>query len=356
MEIFDVAVVGDGLAGSTCAAFCAVNGLGTLLIEREKFPREKVCGDCLNPECWPILRRLGIDQQVRDSPHSMLASVSFIGLHDRSVEIELTQGEDVEIAIKRSVFDSLLLDRARQLGAEIRETGTLTSLEKTNGEWTLTIANAFTCRARVLVAADGRNSTVARLCGLLPSTGKERVALQAHIRLPLNFGSRVVLQLLPGGYSGQAPVSKSELNVCLVGKPKSIRTLQGWARKQFSLPPSQQWRTVTPLTRTPVLPARENLFFAGDAARVVEPFTGEGIFYALRGGELAAAAATKIIRENSGNAAAEYAAQHAAMYHGRLWINTLARSAVLSPKLGSILLEFARFQPSLLRFLTAKIV
>src|ERR1043165_8065311 len=113
MEVFDVAIVGGGPAGSTCAAFCARAGLRTVLIEREKFPREKVCGDCLNPECWPILRQLGIDQRVRESPHGPLESVAFIGLHDRSVEIELPHGEDAEISIKRSLFDALLLDRAR---------------------------------------------------------------------------------------------------------------------------------------------------------------------------------------------------------------------------------------------------
>jgi flavin-dependent dehydrogenase len=355
MEVFDVAIVGGGPAGSVCAAFCAAAGLRTVLIEREKFPREKVCGDCLNPECWPILRDLGIDQRVRESPHGTLGSVAFIGLHDRCVEVELPQGQDAEIAIKRSVFDALLLDRARQLGAQIRETRTLTSLEKTNGDWKLTIADAFACRAQVLVATDGRNSTVARLCGLLPRIEKERVALQAHISLPRNFGNKVVLQLLPGGYSGQAPVSENELNLCLVGKPKSIRTLQKWATERFALSADQQWRTITPLTRAAVSPARGNLLFAGDAARVVEPFTGEGIFYALRSAVLAATAAARIVQKNSPDAAADYAAQHAAMYRGRLWINALARSAVMSPKLGSILLDFARLQPALLRFLTHKI-
>src|SRR5262249_54201642 len=192
------------------------------------------------------------------------------------------QGQDGEIAVKRSVFDALLLDRARHLGAQIRETKTLTSLEKTNGNWKLTIADSFACRAQVLVAADGRNSSVARLCGLLPRIGKDRVALQAHIALPRDFGNKVVLQLLPGGYSGQAPVSENELNLCLVGKPKSIRTLQKWATKRFALSAGQQWRTITPLARAAVSPAHGNLLFAGDAARVVEPFTGEGIFYALR--------------------------------------------------------------------------
>jgi len=96
----------------------------------------------------------------------------------------------------------------------------------------------------------------------------------------------------------------------------------------------------------------------GDAARVVEPFTGEGIFYALRSGELAAAAAKDMIRGNAAKAAKaarDYAAQHAAIYRGRLWVNALARGAVVSPKLGSILFELARFHPAL-RLLTRKIV
>src|SRR5438270_12652152 len=158
MEIFDVAVIGGGPAGSACAAFCAASGLSVVLIERERFPREKVCGDCLNPECWPILRRLGIDQRVRESPHATLASVAFIGLRDRCIAIDLPQGEDAEIAIKRSVFDALLLDRAHQLGLEIRETSTLTSPEKIHGGWKVPTADASGYRARVPVAADGRKS------------------------------------------------------------------------------------------------------------------------------------------------------------------------------------------------------
>jgi len=356
MEIFDVAVVGGGPAGSTCAAFCAVNGLRTLLIEREKFPREKVCGDCLNPECWAILRRLEIDQRVRASPHAALDCVEFISLGDHRVRIELPRGEDAEIAIKRSAFDSILLKRARELGAEIREETTLTAIEKNGDDWKLALADALQIRSRILVAADGRNSTVARLLGLLSRVAKERVALQAHIPLPHDFGNRVVLQLLPGGYSGQAPVNDCELNLCLVGKPKSIRVLQDWAAQHFNLARTQSWRTITPLTRPALPPARENVLFVGDAARVVEPFTGEGIFYALRSGELAAAAAKKMVRDNSADTAPDYATQHAAMYRGRLWINILARTAVVSPKLGSVFFELARFQPALLRFLTRKIV
>src|SRR5207247_5623358 len=126
MELFDIAVIGGGPAGSVCAAFSAASGLRVVLIEREKFPREKVCGDCLNPECWPILRRLGIDQCVRASPHGALDWVEFIRVGDRHVRIDLPRGEEAEIAVKRSAFDSVLLERARKLGVESREGGTLT--------------------------------------------------------------------------------------------------------------------------------------------------------------------------------------------------------------------------------------
>src|SRR5947208_13475385 len=128
MELFDVAVIGGGPAGSVCAAFSAASGLRVVLIEREKFPREKVCGDCLNPGCWPILQRLGIDQPVRASPHGALDWVEFIDLRDRHLHIDLPRGENAEIAIKRSAFDFILLERARELGAEVREASTLTSI------------------------------------------------------------------------------------------------------------------------------------------------------------------------------------------------------------------------------------
>jgi geranylgeranyl reductase family protein len=354
---YDVAIIGGGPAGSTCAAFCAASGLRVVLIERERFPREKVCGDCLNPECWSILQRLGIDQRIRASPHGALDWVEFIDLRDRHLRIDLPRGETAEIAIKRSAFDSTLLDRARELGAEVREASTLTSIEKSDGAWKLTTAEATAAsRARVLVAADGRNSTVGRLLGLLPHVAKERVALQAHIPLPRGFGNRVVLQLLPGGYSGQAPVNDTELNLCLVGKPKSIRALQDWATQYFNLASRQSWRTITPLTRSALPPAFETVLLAGDAARVVEPFTGEGIFYALRSGELAAAAANEMIRGNAADAVRDYIRRHRAMYRGRLWINALARAAVISPELGSVFFQLARLQPELLGLLTRKIV
>src|ERR1700736_1951610 len=126
MEVVDVAIVGGGPAGSTCAAFCAAAGLRTLVLEREKFPREKVCGDCLNPACTAVLERLGVADEIRALPHGKLNRVDFIAIGGRTVSIDLPP--DAEIAVKRSLFDHRLMQRAARAGAEIRDGVTVTSL------------------------------------------------------------------------------------------------------------------------------------------------------------------------------------------------------------------------------------
>src|SRR5215471_1778046 len=356
MQLFDVAIVGGGPAGSSCAAFCAMAGLQSVVLDREKFPREKVCGDCLNPSCWPVLERLELADRVRDLPHSKLCSVAFIAIDGLEVAVDLPSNGDCEISVKRSLFDDLLLRRARELGANVHEQATVTGLSR-NDHWNVETNSGDSFQARVLIGADGRNSTVAHLCNLLHRPARERVALQAHIPLPRDFGNRIVLQFLREGYSGQAPINETQLNLCLVGTPPTISPLRKWAERQFDLPRNQSWRTITPLTRSPVLAAHDNLFFIGDAACVVEPFTGEGIYYALRSGELAANAIAKILRGDDRNSALrEFRRVYAEMYRGRLWINRLARAAVLRPRLSSLFVHIARINPSILKLLTAKIV
>ena len=91
--------------------------------------------------------------------------------------------------------------------------------------------------------------------------------------------------------------------------------------------------------------------------RVVEPFTGEGIYYAIRSGELAAGTVAKIIKgEERQLALREFVRASGEMYQGRLWINRLARAAVLSPRIGSLFVHTARIDRSILKFLTGKIV
>lgn len=357
-ETFDVIIAGGGPAGAACASFCAKSGLRVLVLEREVFPREKVCGDCLNPGCWPVLDRLGVRDQIDQLPHGRQERVEFIGIGGQSVSIPLPAGRDGEISVKRSLFDDVLLNRAKKLGATVRNGVTVTALQKLSpGQWRIQTSTGEVSHAPIVVGADGRNSTVARLLNRAPSPQKDRIALQSHIALPAGFGDRIVLQLLPEGYSGQAPTGLDQLNVCLVAKPARIDALKEWARKSFAVAANHPWKTITPLKRGSLKAAENSVFFIGDAARVVEPFTGEGIFYALASGELAADFIVRQIRgEDVGKISCEFVKAHRALYRGRLWINRIARAAVLSPRITSIYVYFAKAQPSLLRFLTSKVI
>src|SRR6476469_6863172 len=102
--MFDVEIVGGGPAGASCASFCAAAGLSVAVLERENFPREKVCGDCINPACWPVLGRLDLATRVRALPHGKLDRVDFIGIGGRSLSVALPAGDESEIAVKRSLF------------------------------------------------------------------------------------------------------------------------------------------------------------------------------------------------------------------------------------------------------------
>lgn len=326
---FDVLVVGAGPAGSTCAIVAARLGHRVLLLEREKFPRDKVCGDCLNPSAWAVLERLNIVEKIRALPHARFEKVEIVTLGGKTFTYPLPPSEHGEIGVRRRDLDVTLLSTAVAAGVEVVENRAVTSVERTGETWRI-ITNSQRFSARTLVAADGRNSTVARLLGLLPPPARDRVGLQTHLPLSPGQAHTVRMQLHPEGYSGGAHIGDDLWNLCLVARGPQIDALKSRASRLWQLPPDLRWKSLTPLTRTPLSPAKDHFFLVGDAARVVEPFTGEGIYYALASGELAG---------HHLNDPAAYRTAHRALYQGRLWINQLSKWSVLHPVATSWMLE-----------------
>src|SRR5262245_54680390 len=109
----DAIIVGAGPAGSSCAAMLGRAGLSTLLVEKETFPREKVCGCCLNPGVWPMLEYLGAAAAVRSSPHRRIEAVRLVSWKGRASRREIAPRlKGKFIAIRRSILDTILARNA----------------------------------------------------------------------------------------------------------------------------------------------------------------------------------------------------------------------------------------------------
>ncbi|MGH8046406.1 MAG: NAD(P)/FAD-dependent oxidoreductase, partial [Chthoniobacterales bacterium] len=278
-------------------------------------------------------------------PHVAASAVSYHGIGVEPLRFAIPKQS--EIVVKRRDLDALLVRRAVELGADFRDATTATRVSQ---HWNVeTSAGEFS--TPLLFAADGRNSTLARMAGLLPAPRRERTAIQCHCPRPPWHGDEVRMLFYPGGYGGTAPLSAAEMNLCLVARPTELDLVRRRAEADFKLNGATEWRTIAPLSRGDAhTVARDGLFLLGDAARVVEPFTGEGIYYAMRSGELAA----QCVIEGGGEV--NYRREHRAMYRGRLWINRIARLAGLHPRTASLALRASHLWRAPLRTLTSKVV
>lgn len=349
----DVVVVGAGPAGTACAITAARQGCRVILLERAKFPREKVCGDCLNPTAFPVLERLGIGEALLAGrlAANQPDAVEFISSGGQSVRVGLPTGSHGEWVLPRSDLDARLLEQAAACGVDVR---TSTTLEEVSPGWKIR-TSAGSLRALHLVAADGRNSSVARQLGLLPSARPRRVAVRTVLPEPLHSEEVITLRIHRSGYGGTAIRPGGTTNVCLVSPPDRLEALKGEAANWLPIGPETSWQSIAPLERPPLPAWSREAFFVGDASRVVEPLTGEGISYALRTGELAGRAlgtADSVLPE----IAEQFAHDVDSLYRDTLWLNRLVGHLVRRPPLADATIHLLARLPPLARWLTSVVV
>jgi flavin-dependent dehydrogenase len=348
----DVVVVGAGPAGSTAALALARAGRSVVLLDRAMFPRPKICGNCLNPRTWKIWDRLGLSDSFRALPHCDLKGLD-IQCEGRPVHRQDFRGAGPR-AVARDVLDHWLLDHARDAGVEFLPATTVTGVDAGTG---VVQSSAGEFRARLVLGADGRNSVVARHCGLMPPPCRcHRIAWQATLAAPAGLDRHVYLQVFEEGYFGYCRYSPDRAVVSLVLDARRSHDPAAAARPYLPAIPEQAWLRMNPITRAPARAGRDRVWLVGDAARVVEPFTGEGIAFALSTALLAAdAALAGLAADRMAAALAIYTRRHRLLYARRTWVNALTRWLMSDPCRTTRIVRRVRPPGPLLAFLSHQV-
>jgi menaquinone-9 beta-reductase len=296
--VWDAIVLGAGPAGAIVARQLAVGGARILLVDRKSFPRGKVCGACLNMSALGVLESVGLNGLAADLGGITLETLE-LAFSGRGKRLALPGG----VALSRARLDAALVDAAVSSGAAfLGETQGLVAGVGLEARRVLLVRHdrTITAAARVVLIATGLGqprfeggpavetlvaprSRVGAWCTIAehPDFYRERAVFMAVGR-----GGYVGLVRVEGGYLNVAAAFEKEL-LRRCGSPGMAATMM-LAEAGFPAPPALRgvpWQGTIPLTRRTRPIAGERFFLLGDATGYVEPFTGEGMAWALISGK-----------------------------------------------------------------------
>ncbi len=371
----DVIVVGAGPAGTATAILLAERGLAVRLLDRARFPRPKICGEYLSPEAPRILDRLGVLKSV-DRVAMPLAGMR-ITAPDGTVLVgtyrplgRFRPYREHALAIPRETLDALLVERVRALPIDFSEQVRVTDLvvedDRVAGVEAVDAAGrSITVCAPLVIAADGRASVVAQRLGLRRAHRLRRMALVTYVADVEGLRDRGEIFVDPPDYAILNPVAPDRANLSIVvplehAAPWSGRLEAFFAARLRQLPHLARRlagaRVVAPVQAMgplayAVLPPRVGgVLLVGDAAGFYDPFTGEGVFAALRGAELAAETAVRALRAGdcSREALAAYGLARRRAFAGKERVTRVLRFVIARRRLANLAARVLARRPGLL--------
>ena len=286
---YDLIVIGGGPGGTSAAITAARSGNRVLLLERGRFPRHKVCGEFVSTESLFLLKWLLGDSHQDLFHRSVPLKESRLFLDGRTVRVPVSPHA---ASIARYDLDLALWRAAEQAGVTALQE---TTVQQFDGEAPFRVAtSAGEFRGRALINATGRWSN---LKPASDTSGTRWLGIKAHFHAEIE--PSVDLYFFDAGYCGVQPVQATDgtvlLNACALVRPDITSTLEEvFASHPLLEKRSRSWTAAfTPVSTFPAIlrqpiPVSNNVFLVGDAAGFVDPFVGDGISLALRGGNLAA--------------------------------------------------------------------
>ena len=364
--MLDVAIAGGGPAGASAALTLARAGLETLVVERSEFPRVKPCGEYLGAGALGQLRDLG----VKDTLAPLASRLDGIRLSGNGVRVELRFSQP-GWALPRADLDDALLQAAQHAGARVLR-GQVEDVKSESGRAELTVREADgerrTVQARVVIGADGSHSIVAKKCGLTkPSRGTQRFALGGHYAGFRDLEPFVEMFVEGNSYFAVNPFDAARANVMLIVRENELTArkndvdefvreraerLSGNALRFHDAHLEGKRIGFGPLAHAARALTAERVLLAGDAAGFLDPFTGQGVYLALRSGVAAAQTVTALLA--SPRSAKAFVGQYDTELRGEMRqrarlstiVRVFVRSSLLSRRAAGVLQrDPARAQP-----------
>ena len=377
METYDLIIVGGGPAGATAALYAQRRGLTTLLLDKEHFPRDKICGDALSGKTVAILHELDLLEEVGALPGAAINHIVFGSPDTTTADIDLTRFEmrnsltDTTLpmegfVIRREIFDHFLFEKARTVADRTIEGFTVWDLI-TEGQQVCGVRGRteegaeLEFRASLILGCDGYNSIVSRKSGLYGHQSKHwMVALRQYFTGVSDLTDQIELhfidEVLPG-YFWIFPLEGDRANIGIgVGhndiKANGIHLKDALKAATQSETFRERFKNAKPLEEPvgwnlPVGSKRRpahgaGFLLLGDAASLIDPFTGEGIGNALYSARFAVETAVEAKKVN------DYSASFLRRYEDRLW-DALSGELKISTKLHGL-----GCWPSLMNFVIRK--
>jgi len=326
-SIYDIIIVGAGPAGTSAALFAKRNGLEPLLLEKSVFPRDKICGDALSGKSVRILRELDLLEKTRYLPGAHIKRITFGGPKYQKFDLHLkgdSEGKNDEgFSIRREIFDEMMFRSVQEAGIDTIEGFTVNRINKKNGYVTGVTGiqkesnEEYSFSSKLILGADGYNSIVSKELGLYDMDMEHTsVGIRCYYENVKDLTDQIELHYVPELNPGYLWIFPSDGNRANIGaglskddaKQKKIN-LVNVMEDILSKPPfAERFSEATPLEKAKGwnLPLgsihRKNygngFMLLGDAAGIIDPFTGEGIGNALVSGKIAADIAKQALSVN----------------------------------------------------------
>jgi flavin-dependent dehydrogenase len=344
----DVAVVGAGPAGAAAAILLADHGLDVVVLDRAELPRAKTCGEYLSPEAARVLDRLGVLKAVDAAGPASLAGMRITAPDGRVLVGRYGQVgawrpyRDHAMGLARERLDGALVERLRAMPVHLKEHARVVDVIVERGQVVGVRAEdrergPLEVRARVVLGADGRASVVAERLGCRHPHPLRRMALVTYVAGLADCRDLGEIFVDPPDYAILNPLGPDRVNLGLVvplahAAPWSgrlddflvarVRHLPHLARRLAGAERVAPIRALGPLAHRVEAPRLGGVLLAGDAAGFYDPFTGEGVFTALRSAELAVETIVRTLRAGdvSARALGAYERARREAFRGKEWV------------------------------------